>query len=240
MHEAIVNRHCALFLDIDGTLLDLAPSPDTVVVPAMLPPLLARLSQWLGGALALVSGRPLAQIDALFAPMRFTCAGEHGAVLRLPGGAIEHVDAADAMPRQWLDDLIQVQKDWPGILVESKTYGVAVHYRQAPEREADIFRMMKDLVRRDGAFEILPAAMAVEIRNRKVTKAGPVLRLMTMPPFQGRTPVFVGDDVTDQDGFGAAKSLGGRAVDVHEIFDGKPAAVRDWLEAMAPAVARAP
>lgn len=234
MQSPVLDDNCALFLDIDGTLLDLAPAPNAVVVSSELVPLLLRLTSLLGGALALVSGRPLAQIDSLFAPLRPVCGAEHGAVLRLPGGAVERADVTDAMPSQWLESLNAAQKNWPGVMIEPKTYGAAVHYRQAPARETEIRHLVADLVAHDAAFEMLPAAMALEIRNRKLTKAGPVIRLMGMAPFYGRRPIFVGDDVTDQDGFRAAESLGGTAVDVHAVFGGKPAAVLDWLEEMAP------
>jgi len=240
MNPPVISDNCALFLDIDGTLLDIAPSPDSVVVPADIVPLLVRITSWLGGAMALVSGRPLDQIDALFGQLQPICAGEHGAVLRLPGGTVERADVADAMPAQWLENLYDAQKAWRGVTIEPKTYGAAVHYRQAPAHEAAIHHHVAKLVSGDPAFEMLPAAMAVEIRNRKLTKAGPVLRLMDMPPFQGRRPVFIGDDVTDQDGFRAAKSLGGEGLDVHETFDGRPAAVLRWLEKMMPAARNAP
>ena len=230
-----LDRGCALFLDIDGTLLDIAISPDAVVVPDFLAPLLARASAWLGGALAIVSGRPLAQVDALMAPLVLASAGEHGAVLRMPDGTIERAAREDSIPAAWRNVLLDAVKEWPGVLVEPKSHGVAVHFRKAPEREIDVRDLVANIVaRRPHDFEVLPAAKAFEIRSRKFNKATPVLRLMTVAPFAGRVPVFVGDDITDHDGFRAAESLGGSGLDVHEVFAGKPAEVLRWLEASLP------
>jgi trehalose 6-phosphate phosphatase len=226
---------CALFLDIDGTLLEIAASPDAVVVPPFLAALLGRVSSWLGGALAVVSGRPLAQIDSLLAPLVLCAAGEHGAVLRLPDGTIEAAGAAQAMPPAWRTKLMDAARHWPGVLVEPKPHSVAVHFRNAPMREDAVRQLVENIVADNPAdFEVLPAAMAFEIRNRNFTKAGPVIRLMSQAPFAGRIPVFIGDDVTDHDGFRAALSLGGMAVDVHQAFGGKPSGVLRWLDASVP------
>lgn len=227
-----LDSRCALFLDIDGTLLDIAVSPDAVVVPDSLAPLLERASAWLGGALAVVSGRSLRQIDVLMAPLVLTGAGEHGAVLRTPDGKIERAAREISVPEVWLSALLDAVNDWPGVLIEPKSYSVAVHYRMAPEREAALRALIRDIVAENPSeFEVLPAAKAFEIRSRKFSKATPVLRLMDVAPFAGRIPIFVGDDVTDHDGFRAAESLGGYGLNVHEIFDGKPAEVLRWLEA---------
>lgn len=221
----------ALFLDIDGTLLDLAPSPDAVVVPASLPETLRRVAEKLDQALAVVSGRPLAQIDSLFAPFKFAGAGEYGAALRLPDGTLETADRANRVPESWRQRLAQATRAWPGTLVEMKPFGVAVHFRQEPRREIELRALVDGVVAEDpNAFEVVPGAMAFEIRSRKVNKGVPVSRLMSMQPFMGRVAVFVGDDVADHDGFRAAQRLGGIALDVHAVFGGSPANVRHWLE----------
>ncbi|HEX4181746.1 MAG TPA: trehalose-phosphatase [Caulobacteraceae bacterium] len=223
-------KNWALFLDIDGTLLDIAPSPDKVEVPATLVPTLSRASDWLGGALALASGRTLAEINALMDPLKLPCVAEHGAILRRPDGTIVRAGPEHAVPGAWRERLRAAARDWPGVMVEEKDTGVAVHYRLAPAREAEV----RDLVlavaaENPAAFEVLPARKAFEIRHRALTKALAVTRFMPQPPFAGRVPVFVGDDVTDEDGFSAAVAMGGLALNVADVFGGQPARVRDWL-----------
>ncbi|MBS0279210.1 MAG: trehalose-phosphatase [Proteobacteria bacterium] len=220
----------ALFLDIDGTLLEIAPTPEQVQIPATLVATLAQASAWLSGALAIVSGRPFSQIDKMLAPLRLPGGAGHGASLRLPDGRIETASTALAVPSAWRTLLHQAVKQWPGVVVEDKPHCIAVHYRGAPDRKKQIEEIVAGLVARDEeAFEVLPAKKAFEIRHRTLTKAMVVRSLMANPPFRGRVPVFVGDDVTDHDGFRAAKEKGGIALDVGIAFGGRPAAVRAWL-----------
>ena len=222
----------ALFLDIDGTLLDIAPRPDEVEVPGTLAPTLARVKSWLGGAVAIASGRPLIEIDRLMAPLRLASASEHGAVIRGPDGAIDLAGADRVVPGAWKARLREASRDWAGVLVEEKSYGVAVHFRLAPHREREIRDLVEALVSDNAReFEVLPARMAFEIRHRALTKAVAVDRFMAQPPFAGRVPVFVGDDVTDEDGFRAAAAMGGLALNVQESFGGRPSEVRRWLAA---------
>ena len=224
----------ALFLDIDGTLLDIAARPDEVAVPDTLAPTLARVKSWLGGALAIASGRTLAEIDRLMAPLRLASLSEHGAVIRGPDGAIDSAGADRIVPRAWKARLREATQGWTGVLVEEKSYGVAVHFRLAPHREREIRDLVEGLVSADAkAFEVLPAHMAFEIRHRGLTKAAVVDRFMAQPPFAGRVPVFVGDDVTDEDGFRAATAMGGLALNVNETFGGRPSEVRRWLAGFA-------
>ena len=231
VHAPAPDQNWALFLDIDGTLLDIAPTPSAVHVPATLTTTLLRASAWLGGALAIVSGRPFEQIDRLFQPLRLPGGAGHGAVIRMPGGDIRSASNAHAVPRSWRTLLHHAVQQWPGVVVEEKPYGVAVHYRAAPEHEEDVRDLVGKLVSQDASsFEALPARMAFEIRSRALTKAVIVRSLMTRTPFKGRIPVFVGDDVTDHDGFRAAEEKGGIALDVGLAFGGRPAAVRAWLE----------
>ena len=122
-------------------------------------------------------------------------------------------------------------RDWPGVLVEEKTHGVAVHYRLAPQREGEVHDLVRAIVAQDAEnFEVLPARMAFEVRHRTLTKATAVTSFMPRPPFSGRVPVFVGDDVTDEDGFRAAEAMGGLGLRVQDVFGGQPAQVRRWLE----------
>jgi trehalose 6-phosphate phosphatase len=219
----------ALFLDIDGTLIDFAPRPDTVVVPTTLAPLLAGASNWLEGALAIVSGRPLSAIDRLLAPLHLPCASEHGAVLRLPDGLLLEANIGLAVPRSWRERIKTATKEWDGVLVGDKTYSVAVHYRQAPDRARDVRELVESVISEDPAFELLPAHMACEIRHRTLNKGQAVRALLKYPPFPGRVPIFVGDDVTDDDGIHAAEEMGGAGFKVEKWFGG-PADVRRWLQ----------
>jgi len=222
----------ALFLDLDGTLLDIAPAPDRVVVPPDLVRDLGAASAALGGALALVSGRMLSEVDSLLSPLRLPGAGEHGADIRLPNGQRDEVDAK--VPPDWVDALIAAAADKQGTLIERKTHSVVAHYRRAPKCEGFFYETCLRLVAgREAEFEILAGKMMFEIRPRTVTKARPVERLMALEPFRGRRPVFVGDDVTDEDGFRAVASFGGEALDVFTRFAGKPAEVRHWLKSVA-------
>jgi len=222
----------ALFLDLDGTLLDIAPAPDRVVVPPDLVQDLTAASVALGGALALVSGRMLSEVDSLLAPLRLPGAGEHGADIRLPNGQRDEVDAK--VPPDWAEVLIAAAADKQGVLIERKMHSVAAHYRRAPKYEGFLRDVCLRLVAgREQSFEILSGKMMFEIRPRTVTKARPVERLMALEPFRGRRPVFVGDDATDEDGFRTASSFGGEGLDVFVRFAGQPAEVRRWLKAVA-------
>lgn len=222
----------ALFLDLDGTLLDIAPAPDRVVVPPDLVQDLGAASVALGGALALVSGRMLSEVDALLAPLRLPGAGEHGADIRLPNGQRDEVDAK--VPSDWVELLIAAAADKQGILIERKTHSVVAHYRRAPKHEEFFRELCVRLVGpRATEFEVLSGKMMFEIRPRTVTKARPVERLMAIEPFRGRRPVFVGDDMTDEDGFRAASAFGGEGLDVFARFAGRPSEVRQWLKLVA-------
>ena len=220
----------ALFLDIDGTLLDIAEQPGGVVVPRSLPPLLTSIRARLGGALALVSGRRLADIDRLMAPAELPCAAEHGACLRLADGSVHSVSERNAVPEILRRRLHSATRTWPGVFVEDKRFNVAVHFRQAPSFRDQVERFMHDLADEAGnGFEVLSARQSFELRHRSSNKGDAVRRFMTEPTFSSRRPVFVGDDVTDEDGFVVALELGGLALDVRVQFDGRPARVREWL-----------
>jgi|WetSurMetagenome_2_1015567.scaffolds.fasta_scaffold120622_2 trehalose 6-phosphate phosphatase len=226
----VPGENWALFLDLDGTLLDIAERPEAIVVPHALIPALRAAAAWLDGALAIVSGRTLLNIDAILSPLVLPCAGEHGAVVRLPGGAIEEADPACAVPGAWKRQIESVAGTWPGVAVEMKEFNVTVHFRQVPDRQDDVLALLKQTVDGGSGFEVLPARMAYELRHSTLTKASAVRSFMRMPPFAGRIPVFVGDDVTDEDGFRAAEGLSGLALHVATSFGGKPAHVRQWLE----------
>jgi trehalose 6-phosphate phosphatase len=221
----------AVFLDIDGTLLDIAPSPQAVVVPADLVESLTRLQEALDGALAFVSGRTLGEIDHLLAPLHTAAAAEHGAVVRLPNGEIE--EAHVEVPPEWRTVLSQLADQHPGVLIEEKAHSIVTHYRLAPDAEPIVRRTMTEIAA--GAadrFEVLPARMAYELCGRNVSKGAAVRRLMTIPPFAGRKPIYVGDDVTDEPAIAAAQEAGGLGLHVAHDFGGQPDKVRTWVKSL--------
>jgi trehalose 6-phosphate phosphatase len=231
-----IERHWALFLDLDGTLLDIALAPDEVIIPPGLIDALARVGAALNGALAVVSGRRLADIDRMLSPLRLPVAAEHGAVVRLPSGSVDSVSPVRRPPPEWAAQLREATHSWDGILVEEKTYSIAIHYRLAPHRMNAVKQLATSLVRSDPQFELLAAKQAFEVRPKEVTKGRAVQMLIETEPFRARQPVFVGDDVTDEDGMEVAARLGGFGLNVGAVFGGKPPAVRDWLNRAADAL----
>jgi trehalose 6-phosphate phosphatase len=233
-----IERHWALFLDLDGTLIDIATAPDKVVTPSGLTDALARVRSALGGAIAVVSGRRLAEIDRLLSPLQLPVGAEHGAIVRMPSGQFDRVPDALRPPPEWSDELREATRRWSGILVEEKAYSIAIHYRLAPHHEDAVCRVASSLVQTAPArFELLALKRAFEIRPKSVSKARAVDVLMTIEPFRGRQPVFVGDDVTDEDGIASAVRLGGLGLHVDAAFGGTPLAVRDWLRRAADSLA---
>lgn len=231
---APLDRRAALFLDLDGTLLDIAPRHDLVVVAPGLTSSITRLSQALGGAVALVTGRPLSDVDRLFPDIGLAVAAEHGARLRLADGSLRSHSPDLPWRRDWIAAIEAALPRWPGAFLEEKSIGFVVHYRQAPEAGPAIEAFMTDLVApAEGGAELLPALMAFEVRAAGVGKGHAVRHLMAEPPFAGRVPVFIGDDVTDEEGMAEAEAQGGRGLHVARVFGGRPAEVRAWLALMA-------
>ena len=231
MENPEIDRTCALFLDLDGTLVEIAETPDAVAVPPDLPPLLARLRELLGGALAIVSGRPIRDTDRLLAPLVTASSGEHGAAIRFPDGTVDEMRRDAHVPEAWKARLGEQIAKWPGVLLETKPHGVTLHYRLAPARATDVWDLARSLVTDDNPwFKLIPARMAVEIGLKSTDKARAVEQLMAHAPFRARVPFFVGDDFTDEAGMRAARELGGRGLRVGEVFGGKPAEVRAWLK----------
>jgi trehalose 6-phosphate phosphatase len=222
-------RRAALLLDLDGTLLDIAPTPDTVVVPDRLPATLHRLREALEGALAIVTGRPVAQVDALLPDGPYAIAGEHGAVIRHhPAGSLQRALLPD-VPRDWLSVAEQLAADHHGVLLERKLHGFVLHYRLAPAAQDVLSAALERLLSgADRGFELLPSLMAWEIRAHGIDKGTAVAALMAEPPFANRVPVFIGDDRTDLDAIRVCNAMGGAGLLVPEIF-ASPAGVRAWL-----------
>lgn len=226
-------ERAALLLDMDGTLIDIAPAPDLVVVPDGLPDLLRRLRDRLGGALAVVTGRPLEQVDALLPDVPTAVAAEHGGVLRMRRGGEATRPALPEPPAAWLDEAAALVKAHPGAMLERKRRGFVLHYRAAPQAGPALRAGLERIVAEAGdRFQVMPAHMAWELKPHGADKGTAVEALMRCPPFAGRLPIYVGDDVTDQDGIRAARALGGVGLFVPEVF-GDPAGVRAWLRRLA-------
>ena len=233
-------RKCAILLDIDGTILDLAPSPQQVWVPTGLRQTLARLDTLTGGALALVSGRSLHDIDLIFSPLELAAIGGHGAELRAVAGS-EPLLRAKPLSVALKRRLAGIAELGPGILAEDKGYSLALHYRLAPE-QADAVRAAVDRICAafaPGELDILPGKLVIEVKPAGVNKATAVRELMHCPPFVDRNPIFIGDDLTDEPVFGVIARFGGLgfsvgrvAPDVNGHFD-KPESVRAWLARIA-------
>jgi len=227
----------AILLDIDGTLLDLMPTPREVWVPPGLAKTLNRLMVRTNGALALVSGRSLNDIDLIFAPDMFAAVGGHGAEMRIEPDSDSVAAHAPPMDKELKRRLAAIAKLSPGILLEDKGYSLALHYRLAPHAEKAIYEAVS-LIRADlpnAPIEVLPGKCVCEIKHSGFTKASGVLELMTREPFKGRRPLFIGDDVTDETVFaimpdfdGLAFSVGRRAKGVAGHFDA-PSDVREFL-----------
>lgn len=222
----------ALLLDLDGTLLDLAPRPDAVVVPPGLPEVLRMLRQLMGDAIAVVTGRSVEMVDALLGDVVFAVAGEHGGAIRHePGRGVERVPLPSP-PNDWLIEAERLAVEHPGALLEHKARGFALHYRAAPDAGPALREALMRLLAGSSDFELLPAHMLWEVRPRGADKGKAVAGLMDRRPFRDRLPVFIGDDVTDEDGIAAAAAMGGTGLRVQDAF-GDAAGVRAWLQAVA-------
>src|SRR5690349_4005234 len=227
----------AILLDVDGTLLDLMPTPREVWVPPGLVKTLNRLLVKTNGALAMVSGRSLNDIDLIFAPDQFPAVGGHGAEMRIAIDSEAVASHAPPMDKELKRRLAAIARLSPGILLEDKGYSLALHYRLAPHAEKAIYAAVS-LIRADfpnAPIEVLPGKCVCEIKHSGFTKATGVRELMTHEPFRGRRPLFIGDDVTDESVFaimpdldGLAFSVGRRAKGVAGHFD-SPSDVREFL-----------
>jgi trehalose 6-phosphate phosphatase len=228
----------ALFLDIDGTLLELAPSPEAVEVPHTLVPVLQQLADRLGGAIAFVSGRTIEAIDALFNPLKLPAVGVHGGEVRTPDGLIladsglvDEIQATEPLLREAIGGM-------RGVVLENKHSAIALHYRSVPERGREVLKVAELVVGGMGSqFAVLMGKCVVEIRPRHQTKGIAIDQLMRMAPFRGRTPIFAGDDCTDEDAFEVVNRLGGVSVHVgsssgtqahHRLAS--PDQLRGWLQ----------
>jgi trehalose 6-phosphate phosphatase len=233
-------RKCAILLDIDGTILDFAPSPQQVRVPPDLRETLVRLNAKTSGALALVSGRALTDIDLIFSPLELVAIGGHGAEWRAASGS-EVTMRTKPLDTALKGKLLNLDTLDPGVLIEDKGYSLAVHYRLAPEK-ADAVRAAVEAIcaqARADTVEILPGKFVIEIKPAGISKASAVRDLMKLAPFAKRKPIFIGDDVTDEPVFAVVAGLGGLGFSVGRVaatVNGRfaqPQSVRTWLARLA-------
>jgi len=230
----------ALFLDVDGTLLKIAATPAAVSVPGRIIELLERVQRRLAGALALVSGRRVADLDALFAPLRLPAAGAHGAERRDASGRFHTQELGPA-----LDPARRLLAAWAdehrGVLLEDKGVALALHYRAAPALEDAARTAVTAAAAAAGpSFHVQGGKKVFEIKVGDHGKGAAIAQFMSEPPFKGRLPVFVGDDLTDEDGFEVVNGLGGHSIavgvnrDTHARWHlGDESEVLRWLETCA-------
>jgi len=228
-------RDFCLFLDIDGTLLEFAATPDAVLVDEPLRALLRELARACNGALALISGRTIPDIDDLFEPLYLPVAGVHGCERRDGLGYWHRQTCASALFIECRARLVREVVSLEGVLVEDKDYALALHYRRVPQMEGALSAIV------DRFAPSVPASHAffkgdhvIELRPKEPGKGLAIASFMEQAPFCGRMPIFVGDDLTDQAGFEAVKGRGGLAVAVGSNVESdwwlpNPRAVRSWL-----------
>lgn len=225
----------ALFLDFDGTLVDIAAQPEAVIVPPDLVATLQRLAARLDGALAIVSGRTLRELDHFLSPLKLPTAAEHGAQQRLPNGETIRLAAPDLREATRLAS--ELATSHAGLRVEIKPAAVALHYRHAPELEAVCLQVMLDASRTTPGVELLRGKFVFEIKPAGINKGTSIADFMKQSGFIGRQPLFAGDDVTDETGFAAMPALNGHGI---KVGDGpslafyrcaSPTALRAWLAA---------
>ena len=231
----ILHPSCALFLDFDGSLVDLAPQPEAVIVPSGLVGTLESLKTYLGGAVALISGRPIEQIDAFLHPLQLPAAGVHGAERRAADGV---VTLMSTHPLENVEEAaLALAALHPQLRVENKRGSIALHYRQAPELERLCLETMQAAVEQSPGLTLLRGKMVAEAKPGGASKGHAIEAFLHEPPFAGRTPVFVGDDITDEVGFSTVQRMRGLGVKVGEGATvawqrlASPAALRYQLQA---------
>lgn len=239
----VPERNWALFLDVDGTISEIADHPDKAVVTQRVLVSLDAIRETLDGALALVSGRTIADLERMVHPLHLAAAGQHGAEWRLPDGRLTRADGLDP------DNLMAARNAFralaetrPGIVVEEKGLSLSVHFRKAPDAEAEIRTLARELVDTLPGHHVSSGKSVVELRPNGVDKGRCISALMEVAPFAGRRPVFAGDDVTDEDGFAMVNSMGGITIRIGREGD-QPTAAKwhcrdvpaftDWLSRFA-------
>lgn len=246
--ESAAHNRWALFLDVDGTLLELAETPQGVHVPAGLKELLETVRWRLDGALALVSGRSLANIDQLFSPLRFIASGVHGCERRTADGHVLRPEVDAAAIARVRSRLAEFVRGHEGLLLEDKHYAVAMHFRRAPAMKDDVYKVMNEvLVELGPTFALQAGKSVLELRPGAWTKGSSITSFMQEAPFVGCTPVFIGDDVTDEDAFEVVNEMNGVSIRVGQAAAtlarhrlGGVSEVLRWLQTVPPVVAPHP
>ena len=243
-HVAAIG-HPAVFLDFDGTLVDLAATPDAIVVPSGLPDLLVGLERALDGALAIVTGRRIADIDRFLTPAVFVAAGVHGGEYRTGRGEIVRPTTEPIEP-ELVEAIRVLERLVPGVSVEPKGATLTVHWRAVPQA-ADRIEVELRRILEGGPdhLEISHGRKVFEVCPRDITKGTALDHLAALPAFRGRVPVMIGDDVSDESAFAAAERLGGVGYRVRgETFPAavadfdSPRQVREWLSVLLSRISR--
>src|SRR5271167_960099 len=209
-----LHRGQALFLDFDGTLVEIAPAPGLVQVPAELPPLLGELADRLGGAVAVVSGRPLDELAHMLAPFAGGIAGDHGLERRYADGNVTRCLTHPELDR-FRPLVAGFATRHKGVLLEDKGGSLALHYRQAPSLASRCHALVRRAAQAsNGALAAVAGKMVIELMPRSGGKGRAIADFLADAPFHGRLPVFIGDDTTDEDGFAVVNRLGGVSVHV--------------------------
>lgn len=237
-HSFQAQRTC-LFLDVDGTLVDLQPRPEDVFIDDELIALLTRIHAQLQGALALISGRPIRELDNLFAPLHLPVAGIHGFERRSTHNVVHRPTVANAKLDIARDHLNSLVANQPDLLIEDKGAALALHYRSDPELADLAERCMQECDQMLGSeYELLEGDCVIELKPSLQNKATAIEAFMKEDPFAGRIPIYIGDDRTDFDGFGAVRRHAGVDIAVGDRVPARwrlenPAAVRSWLQRFA-------
>lgn len=230
-----------LFLDVDGTLVHFAASPDAVRATQFLRDLLRDLEAVTGGAVALVTGRSIESLDAVFAPERFPAAGAHGLEFRVVANRPHETADIARLPDRFLHRLRKLVREHDGLLMEEKSHGIALHYRHAPDMEHDLRARLQDMAAElGGDFSLIDGAKVLELHPAARDKGSAIRAFLDHEPWRDRLPVFIGDDTTDEAGFGSVNELGGYAIRVGDRDDTRARwrlddidAVHGWLECLA-------
>lgn len=226
----------AFFFDVDGTLAAIQSRPEAVFIPEQIVAQLQQLSALSQGALALVSGRPIEQLDALAAPWHGPAAGVHGAERRDADGEMQRISLPVEVEQELRTELQNAMALWPGTQLEIKGMAFALHYRQAMQHEQDVLRLAEQSVKRFPGLALQPGKCVVEIKPLGIDKGAAIHDFMQQAPFAGRIPVFIGDDLTDEKGFAVVNAMQGISIKVGEGSSQAPFrlngvdAVYHWLE----------